>query len=118
MQVRNLLAILCASASLLALHAGAQEWPSKPLRIIVSVPPGGGIDQITRVFSPRLGEALGQPVVVENRAGAASIIGAEVVAKAAPDGYTWMVTPINPTVVGNRFLYKSLPYDPDQKIRS
>ena len=83
----------------------AQEWPQKPVRIVVNVPPGGGIDQITRVFAPRLGDALGQPVVVDNRGGAGGVIGLETVAKAAPDGYT-LLSAIGSTVVTAPFLYR------------
>src|ERR1035437_4161578 len=96
--------------------AMAQGFPSRPIRNVVPWPPGAPLDVIARALSTEVGRRWGQPVVVENRAGAASIIGAEVVAKAAPDGYTWMVTPINPSVVGNRFLYKSLPFDPDKSF--
>jgi len=92
----------------------AQAFPVKPIRNVVPWPPGAPLDTITRALSNELSKRWGQPIVVENRAGAASIIGAELVAKAAPDGYTWMVTPINPTVVGNRYLYKTLPFDPDK----
>ena len=102
---RNLLAILVTLSLPLAPHAVAQEWPAKPVRIIVSVPPGGGIDQITRVFAPRLGEALGQPVVVDNRAGAGGNIGVEQVVRSAPDGYTLLAT-IGSTIVMGPHLYK------------
>ncbi|OFZ96567.1 MAG: hypothetical protein A3H35_20145 [Betaproteobacteria bacterium RIFCSPLOWO2_02_FULL_62_17] len=102
---RNLLAMLIILSPSLTPHAAAQEWPAKPIRIIVSVPPGGGIDQITRVFSPRLGEALGQPVVVENRAGAGGNIGVEQVVRSAPDGYTLLAT-IGSTIVMGPHLYK------------
>src|SRR4051812_10834858 len=90
----------------LSFHAPsqAQEWPSKPVRIVVNVPPGGGIDQITRVFAPRLGDALGQPFVVDNRGGAGGVIGLETVAKASPDGYT-LLSAIGSTVVTAPFLY-------------
>jgi len=85
--------------------AGAQEWPARPIRVVVNVPPGGGIDRITRVFATRLGETLGQPVVVENRAGAGGNIGVEVVVKSAPDGYT-LLSAIGSTVVMGSHLYK------------
>ena len=71
-----------------AVHAGAQSYPAKAVRIIVPFPPGAGVDIVTRAVSGRLGEALGQQVIVDNRAGAGGILGAEVAAKAAPDGYT------------------------------
>lgn len=83
----------------------SQEWPAKPIRIIVNVPPGGGIDQITRVAAPRFAEALGQPVLVDNRGGAGGNIGVEQVARSAPDGYT-LLAAIGSTVVMGPHLYK------------
>jgi len=93
--------------------ARAQAWPSKPIRIIVSYPAGGLTDTMARAHGDYIAQKLGQPVVVENKAGAAGIIGAEMVARAAPDGYTLLYT-ITTTVVMNRVIYKSLPYDPDK----
>ncbi len=83
--------------------AWAQAWPVKPIRLIVSFPPGSGPDAIARIYARRLGEALGQTIVVENRAGAAGNIGLEAVARSAPDGYTLLNAPgslivINPHV--------------------
>jgi tripartite-type tricarboxylate transporter receptor subunit TctC len=72
---------------------GTGEWPNKPIRFIVNFAPGGGSDNATRPFADRLSKALGQQVVVENRGGASGAIGAEAVAKAAPDGYTFLATP-------------------------
>ncbi len=107
--VRSLMAFLKAVSFLLALFftlpALAQEWPAKPIRIVVNVPPGGGIDQITRAAAPRLGEALGQAVVVDNRGGAGGNIGVEQVVKAAADGYT-LLAAIGSTIVMGPHLYK------------
>ncbi|WP_066271781.1 Bug family tripartite tricarboxylate transporter substrate binding protein [Hydrogenophaga palleronii] len=116
MQTRRVL--LCAAlAALSAANATAQttDWPHKPVRIIVPFAPGGGIDVLTRSVMTELSTRWKQPVVIENRAGAGSLIGAEAVAKAAPDGYTLLAT-VNQTLVSNRFLYRSLPYDPDKSF--
>jgi tripartite-type tricarboxylate transporter receptor subunit TctC len=92
------------------LIAAAQPYPSKAVRLIVTYPPGGGADTMARLLSPKLGEALGQPVLVENRAGAGGTIGADLVAKSSPDGYTLMLDAANYAV--NPSLYPKLPYDP------
>ena len=91
----------------------ADAWPSKPIRIIVSFPAGGLTDTMARAHSEYMSQKLGQPIVVENKAGAAGIIGAEMVARSAPDGYTLLYT-ITTTVVMNRVIYKTLPYDPEK----
>jgi len=89
--------------------AHAQAYPVKPVRVIVPWPPAASNDIVGRTVSQRLSENLGQQFVVENRAGASSIIGTEMVAKSAPDGYTILVT--SATHVGNTALHKKLPYD-------
>ena len=94
----------------LAALAQAQTYPSQAVRFIVPFTPGTGIDIIARSVGPRLAERLGQPVVVENRAGASGNIGTELVAKSKPDGHTILVTAS--TFVSNRSLFKNLPYDP------
>ena len=98
--------------SLLALFHGvatAQDYPARPIRIIVGYSAGGGNDIIVRVMAPELSRGLGQPVVVENRPGAQSIIAAEMVAKASPDGYTLLMGPSGPMTV-NPATYSKLPY--------
>jgi len=87
-----------------ALTASAQEWPTRPVRFIVPYPPGGGTDVIARIVQPRLAEALGQTIVIENRGGAGGALGTDVAAKAAPDGYTFLFTLSSHTI--NPLLYK------------
>ena len=91
--------------------AHAQAYPTKPIRLVVPYPPGGGTDFFARTLSAKLSENLGQQVVVENRPGAATIVGAEAVAKSAPDGYTILLGD-TATFAVNPSLYKKLPYDP------
>jgi len=87
----------------------AQDFPVKPVRIVVTWPPGGSNDVVARVMAQRLTELVGQPFVVDNRAGATGTIGSELVAKSPPDGYTVMVN--SATHVANAHTYKKLPYD-------
>lgn len=95
----------------IAAGALAQQYPSKPIRIIVPYPPGGGTDIVVRAIGPRLTERLGQQVVIDNRGGATGIIGTEMVARSAPDGYTLLAHTIaGLAIVPN--LNPSLPYDP------
>jgi len=101
-----LVAILAVSA----MHAAvAQNYPSALLRIISPYPPGGGTDILSRTIGQKLNERLGQPVVVENRAGANGTVGAAYVAKASADGHTMLIVPAG--YAANPALYKSLPYD-------
>ena len=88
----------------------AQTFPSRPIRIVVTYPPGGGADLVARLIAPKMAEALGQPVVVENKAGASGQIAANEVAHAAPDGYTLMLDAMSYAV--NPSLYSKLSYDP------
>jgi tripartite-type tricarboxylate transporter receptor subunit TctC len=90
-------------------NAPAQTYPARPVRLVIPYAPGGPTDILGRALAGRLGEVLGQQLVVENRAGASAIVGTESVAKAAPDGYTLLLADINHAV--NPALYKSLPYD-------
>jgi tripartite-type tricarboxylate transporter receptor subunit TctC len=91
--------------------ARAQEYPAKPVKIVVPYSAGGNADILGRTLAQKLGDTLKQPFVVENRAGANGGIGTELVAKSAPDGYTLLVTASGPLTV-NPTLYKSVPYDP------
>ncbi len=102
------LAALLVLAHTLAL---AQGYPNKAIKIIVPFPPGGGTDIGTRIIAQKLSETWGQPVLVENRGGAAGIVGTEATAKSAPDGYTIMMGNIGTHAI-NVSLYKKLPYDP------
>jgi tripartite-type tricarboxylate transporter receptor subunit TctC len=89
----------------------AQAWPSKPIRIVVNFPPGGAADQIARAVAPGLQAALGQPVVVENRAGSGGNVGGEAVAKSPPDGYTILMSSGGMVSV-NPHIYAKMPFDP------
>lgn len=91
--------------------AHAQGYPSKPVRLIVGLPAGGGADTITRIVAARLSETLGQPVLVENRVGSGGLIAADAVAKSTPDGYTLLLGSISYNAIFASF-YKKLPYDP------
>src|SRR5678809_194938 len=96
----------------LALGAQAQEtYPSKPVRILVSFAAGGPTDQVARIMSAKLTELTGQTFLVENKTGAGGNIGADVVAKAAPDGYTLLMATVSTHAI-NPGLYKNMPYDP------
>ncbi|WP_298925020.1 tripartite tricarboxylate transporter substrate binding protein [uncultured Ramlibacter sp.] len=94
--------------------AGAQAWPSKPIRIVVAYPPGGVSDAVARALADKLAPALGLPVVIDNKAGASGSIGVDAVAKAAPDGHTLGFAAISPLVL-NPHLGKS-PFDPAKDI--
>ena len=91
--------------------ADARNYPNRAIRIVVPFPAGGPSDIVARVIGQKMSEDWGQPVVIENRPGGNTIIGAQAVAKAAPDGYTLLMA-IDSTLVMNQYLYKSLPYDP------
>jgi tripartite-type tricarboxylate transporter receptor subunit TctC len=95
--------------------ASAQEWPARAVRIVVPFPPGGSADLLPRAVSEKLAERWGQPVIVENRPGAAGNIGADAVFRAEPDGYTLLSAPPPPLVI-NRLLYQKLSYDSSQFV--
>jgi len=102
---------LCLCAALVS----AQEFPSRPLRLVVGFPPGGGADGAARAVAQKLTESLGQAVVVDNRSGAGGNVAAEIVAHAVADGHTLLVTSPGPVVI-NPALYSSLPYDPQKEL--
>src|SRR5689334_18520662 len=110
---RFAVAAACLQLTLMAaaLPCVAQEYPSKPLRFIAPNLPGGPTDILARLVGQKLTESMGQPVIIENRAGAAGNIGTEIAAKAPPDGYT-LVTGNNATFGANVSLYKRLGFDP------
>jgi tripartite-type tricarboxylate transporter receptor subunit TctC len=106
---------VCATALagvLVSTAASAEEWPTRPVTMVVPYAPGGNIDQAARVMARELSEKLGQQFIVESKGGAGGAIGAVAVAKAKPDGYTLLVTANGPAIL-NKMLYASLPYDPD-----
>ena len=105
----DLLLMLALSAVLPAVNAQTAKWPERPVRIVVPVPPGGSTDRAARMLAVRLAAEFGQQFVVDNRPGASGMIGAEVVARASPDGHMLAVVPA--TFAINAVLYK-LPYDP------
>jgi tripartite-type tricarboxylate transporter receptor subunit TctC len=107
----TLAAALCLGLALPAVPAAAQDYPTKPVRFIVSFPPGGSADLMARQVALKLSDRFGQPVVVENRAGAGGNIGLEAVAKSAPDGYTIGLGAAGALAV-NVSLYKTMPFDP------
>jgi tripartite-type tricarboxylate transporter receptor subunit TctC len=112
-----LLAALTGAAVLsFAVPAAAQsagDYPNRPIRIIVPQAAGSGVDIHARILAQKFGELLGQQGVVENRPGANAIIGTDAVAKAAPDGYTLVYSPVS-SITTNAFIYKKLPYDPQR----
>ena len=103
--------VALAAAAIFAAAAHAQDYPVKPIRIIVGYTTGGGNDLIARLLAPKLSESLGQPVIIENRPGAQSIIAAELVAKAPPDGYALLMGPTGPMAM-NPATYSKLSYSP------
>jgi len=112
---------LAASLSVLLLgpvlcvDALAQAWPSKPIKVVVNFPPGGAADQIARAVGIPLAEALGQPVVIENRGGANGNLGGDMVAKSAPDGYTFLMSSGGMVSV-NPHIYARMTFDPTKDL--
>jgi tripartite-type tricarboxylate transporter receptor subunit TctC len=107
----QLSAALMVAIPAIAPAQSTDKWPSRPITYVVPFTPGGSTDVIGRLIAQKLGEALGQPVVVDNKPGAAGAVGAGFVAKAKPDGYTLFGGTISTHAI-NASLYKNLPYDP------
>ena len=104
---------VAAGAAMSAAPAFAQGYPTRPIRLIVPYPPGGGTDFFARLVATEMGANLGQTIIVENRPGAGTLIGAEAVARAQGDGYTFLLGDTS-TYASNRSLYSKLPYDADK----
>jgi tripartite-type tricarboxylate transporter receptor subunit TctC len=109
------ISLLLLLAAAFATTGAAQAWPSRPIRLIVPFPPGGSTDSVARLLGQRLGERLGQAVVVDNKPGAAGNLGTDVVAKAAADGYTLALSTSGP-LANNQHLYPAMPFDPARDL--
>ncbi|NDZ15598.1 ABC transporter substrate-binding protein [Variovorax sp. WS11] len=112
---RALLALALGAAVVPAAQAQGSNWPSKPIKVVVNFPPGGAADTIARAISQPLQDALGQPVLIENRGGANGNIGGENVARAVPDGYTLLMSSGGMVSV-NPHLYPKMPFDPTKDL--
>jgi tripartite-type tricarboxylate transporter receptor subunit TctC len=106
---RHLLQVLALAATMTTGAAMAQAWPSKPISLIVPFPAGGTTDVLARALAEKLQQSLGQPVIVESKAGAGATLGADFVVKSKPDGYTLLVGAVHHTIASS--VYKKLPYD-------
>jgi tripartite-type tricarboxylate transporter receptor subunit TctC len=112
---RRLVRALAYALAVAACGIGhAQTWPAQTIKIVAPVPPGGGVDILSRTLGQKLAESLGVAVVVENKAGASAVVGTDYVAKSAPDGYTLLMG--YSVLATNRFLQASLPYDLDRDL--
>ena len=108
--------VILAALLCVALQAGAQAWPSKPIKIIVPYPPGGSSDIIARAISKPLSEALKQTVIIENKPGANGNTGTDFVAKSAPDGHTFLLCDVGALAI-TASVYNKLPFDPSKDLR-
>ena len=108
------LGAVATTMGLAALPAAAQTWPTRPIKLVVPFPPGGLIDNMARLVAPKLAQELGQPIVIDNKAGAGGNLGAGEASRAAPDGYTLLMA--SPPLTINPALYKKLPYEPKQIV--
>src|SRR5438552_14639507 len=111
MIARRAVLALALCAAFAAPTALAQSYPNRPIHLIVPYPAGGGTDFFARLVGQKMSELIGQPIVVENKPGAATNLGADFVAKATPDGYTILLGDVA-TFAANQSLYKKLPFDP------
>lgn len=110
MRRREFISLFAGAVMLLPADASAAElYPTRPIHLVVPYPPGGGTDIVGRLLSEKLGASLKQPIVVDNRGGAGGVLGTEVAAKAAPDGYTLLLVPTSHVI--NPSIYAKLPYD-------
>ncbi len=103
-------ALVAGAMMLLAAEAHAQAWPNKPIKLVAPYPPGGQTDVVSRYFAEKLSSVLGQQVIVENKAGAQGMVGAEIVKNSPPDGYTFVYVNSSMMCI-NPYVYKKLPYD-------
>src|SRR5262249_38492165 len=110
MRRRDFIGLLGSAAIMLpAIARAVESYPTRPIRLIVPYPPGGGTDIVGRIVGEKLQTTLGQPIVIDNRGGAGGVIGTETAAKAAPDGHTLLLVPTSHVI--NPSIYAKLPYD-------
>jgi tripartite-type tricarboxylate transporter receptor subunit TctC len=110
----TLWALAAFAINLTLVSARAQDYPARPIRMVVAYPPGGGVDVAARLIGQKLGEILGQPVVIENRPGASGMLGAQVVANSPPDGYTILISPGDFFVIPT--LMPQMAFDPNKEL--
>src|SRR6058998_428115 len=103
--------VLAIGTLAIGTQAQAQDYPTRPVTIVVPTGPGGGMEMVARLVAPKLEQRLGKPFIIENRPGAGTNIGAAAVARSAPDGYTLLMA-TSSTMAINSSIYKSLPFDP------
>lgn len=112
--IRELRIVLAALAAAASFNVAGQGWPSRPVKVIVPYPPGGAVDVATRKVAQKLAAQLGQPFVVENKPGASGTIGAQLVAKSPPDGYTLVANDMSHSLLPH--VFKSLPFDHEKDL--